>query len=197
METVGNQTICHGRLVKNCLQPILHYTITVTPFANGIDLQLDYTIADYIDYLPRIGFEFAIDKSYQSFSYFGYGPYESYIDKHIASDFGEYHTTAQYNFTDYLMPQETGSHFGTTKLMIADVMTITASKPFSFSILPYSTAELESAKHNFELKKSTATYVNLDIAMSGVGSNSCGPLLDAKYRAPKCGSNKFRIVKYQ
>ena len=197
VETTEHSTIYSGRLVKNCLQPILHYTITITPFANGIDLQFDYTVADYIDYLPRIGLEFAIDKGYQSFSYYGYGPYESYIDKHIASDFGEYYTTAQYNFTDYLMPQETGSHFGSTKLTINDVMTITATQPFSFSVLPYSTTELENAKHNFELKKSNATYINLDIAMSGVGSNSCGPMLDKKYRAPKCGSNKFRIVKHQ
>ncbi|MBQ8434015.1 MAG: hypothetical protein IJX23_04335 [Clostridia bacterium] len=168
--------------------------MTITPFAKGIDLQFDYTMANYIDYLPRIGFEFALDKRYQSFGYFGYGPYESYVDKHIASSFGEYHTTVQYNFQNYLMPQENGSHFGTTKLMIDHVANITALKPFSFSILPYSTEELQNAKHNFELKKPTATYINLDIAMSGIGSNSCGPELDKKYRAPKHGSNIFRIV---
>ena len=192
--TTEQSTIYRGRLVKNCLQPILHYTLTVTPFAKGIDLQFDYTVAAYIQYLPRIGLEFAIDKRYQYFGYFGFGPHESYIDKHIASNFGEYHTTAQYNFTNYLMPQENGSHFGTTRLMIDGVMTVTAVNPFSFSVLPYSTEELQQAKHDFELKKSAATYVNIDIAMSGVGSNSCGPMLDEKYRAPKQGSNKFRIV---
>ena len=92
------------------------------------------------------------------------------------------------------MPQENGSHFGATKLMIDNVATITAPTPFSFSVLPYSTDELQNAKHDFELKKSTATYVNLDIAMSGIGSNSCGPELDKKYRAPKQGSNTFRIL---
>ncbi len=194
VETTEQYTVYRGRLVKNCLQPLLYYTITVTPFANGIDLQLDYVVADYVDYLPRIGFEFAIDKRYQAFGYFGYGPHESYVDKHVASTFGEYHTTAQYNFADYIMPQENGSHFGTTKLTIDEVMTVTAEKPFSFSVLPYSTEELERAKHNFELKKPTATYVNLDVAMSGIGSNSCGPLLEEKYRAPKQATNKFRII---
>lgn len=33
-----------------------------------------------------------------------------------------------------------------------------------------------------------------DVAMSGVGTNSCGPELAQKYRAPKKGRNKFRIV---
>ena len=194
VESTETSTIYKGRLVKNCLQPLLNYTITITPFAKGIDLQLDYVVANYIDYLPRIGFEFAVDKRFQSFGYLGYGPYESYIDKHVASSFGEYHTTAQYNFQNYLMPQENGSHFGATKLMIDNVATITAPTPFSFSVLPYSTDELQNAKHDFELKKSTATYVNLDIAMSGIGSNSCGPELDKKYRAPKQGSNTFRIL---
>ena len=194
IEKVDNSTIYRGRIVMDCLQPLLHYTITITPFAKGLDLQLDYQVADYIDYFPRIGFEFAIDKRYQSFGYIGYGPHESYIDKHIASNFGEYHNTVMYNFQDYLMPQENGSHFGSTKLTIDNLMTVTATQPFSFSVLPYSTAELTMAKHNFELKKPSATYINLDIAMSGVGSNSCGPLLAEKYRAPKSGSNKFRIV---
>ena len=194
VEQMENSTIYRGRIVLDCLQPLLHYTITITPFAKGLDIQLDYQVADYIDYFPRIGFEFAIDKRYQSFGYFGYGPHESYIDKHIASNFGEYHNTVMYNFQNYLMPQENGSHFGSTKLTIDNLMTITATQPFSFSVLPYSTAELNRAKHNFELKKTCATYINLDIAMSGVGSNSCGPVLAEKYRAPKSGSNKFRIV---
>ena len=194
IQTTEQSTVYHGRLVKDCLQPILHYTVTITPFAKGIDLQFDYKVADYINYLPRIGFEFAIDKRYQSFGYIGFGPYESYIDKHIASAFGEYHTTAQYNFQNYLMPQENGSHFGCTKLTIDGLLTISAVQPFSFSVLPYSTAELENAKHDFELKKSNAVFVNLDVAMSGVGSNSCGPKLDEKHQAPKLASNKFRIV---
>ena len=37
-------------------------------------------------------------------------------------------------------------------------------------------------------------YINLDIAMSGVGTNSCGPELDEKYRASKQGHNVFRIL---
>ena len=38
------------------------------------------------------------------------------------------------------------------------------------------------------------TYVNLDIAMSGVGTNSCGPELAEEFRAPKMGKNTFRFV---
>ena len=72
-------------------------------------------------------------------------------------------------------------------------MKITAEKPFSFSVLPYSAQTLANANHDFELREDGNIYVSLDIAMSGVGSNSCGPELGFKYRAPKEGYNRFRI----
>ena len=50
-----------------------------------------------------------------------------------------------------------------------------------------------NAKHDFELPESDGIYVNTDIAMSGVGTASCGPELMDKYKAPKEGHNKFRI----
>ena len=50
-----------------------------------------------------------------------------------------------------------------------------------------------NAKHDFELPRCNATYVNLDIAMSGIGSASCGTELDEKYYAPRTGKNVFRI----
>ena len=77
-----------------------------------------------------------------------------------------------------------------------DFLEITAEKAFSFSVLPYSTQQLNTVQHDFELPKSNATYINLDIAMSGIGTNSCGPRLAEEYRAPKSGSNVFRIVFY-
>ena len=73
-------------------------------------------------------------------------------------------------------------------------MEITAEKLFSFSVLPYSRQMLASANHDFELQEGDNVYVCLDIAMSGVGTNSCGPELAQKYRAPKIGKNKFRVV---
>ena len=52
--------------------------------------------------------------------------------------------------------------------------------------------EFELLKFHGPIKEAE-NGMNLDIAMSGIGSNSCGPMLDEKYRAPKFGRNKFRI----
>ncbi len=191
---VGNKTIYKGRLVKNTFKPILRFQMTVEPFANGIDLELSYEVGEYIDYLARVGFSFSLNKKFQKFTYSGYGPYESYIDKHIASEYGEYSSTAIDNFNNYVMPQENGSHFGTSKLIVDKAFTVTAKKPFSFSVLPYSREQLTTAEHSFELGDSDATYVHIDLAMSGVGTTACGPALDEKYRVSKKGTNKFRIT---
>ncbi len=194
VEEQGQKRMYKGRLVKDCLRPILYYEMSVEPFANGVDIELSYEVNGYISYLPRIGLSFALDKKYQAFRYTGYGPTESYIDKHIAANYGEHSTTVKENFTDYIKPQENGSHFGTTTLVIDKVMEVTAENPFSFSVLPYSTEQLKAANHNFELGESEGTYVHLDIAMSGIGSASCVTVLADKYKAPKIGKNKFRII---
>lgn len=185
-------TVYSGRIVKNCLRPLLRYQLTVQPFDEGIDIDFQYEVADYIQYLPRIGLSFALERENLPFSYDGYGPGESYVDKRAACTYGTYSSTAEENYGHYIKPQESGSHFGTTRLSVGN-MEITASAPFSFSVLPYSTDTLLHTAHDFELQKSHETYVNLDIAMSGVGSGSCGfPLLE-KYRAPKKGQNTFRF----
>ena len=183
-----------GRIVKNCLCPLLKYQLTVRPFDGGIDIDFEYEVADYIEYFPRIGLAFALEGENLPFTYDGYGPGESYVDKRAACTYGTYSSTAEENYGHYVKPQESGSHFGTTRLAVGG-LEITACTPFSFSVLPYSTDTLMHTAHDFELQKSNKTYVNLDIAMSGIGSASCGfPLLE-KYRAPKKGQNTFRIFK--
>ena len=193
VETDGGKTIFTGKIVVNTLKPLMDYVIIYDPFDGGADVTLKFKVAPFVTYLPRIGFEFALDKKYGAFDYEGYGETESYIDKHVSSRYGKYSSDARKNYADYVMPQECGSHFNSTNLTIKGLMKITAEKPFSFSVLPYSTEQLKNAKHSFELKKSNSVYLNLDVAMSGVGTASCGPALPEKYRAPKEGQNTFRF----
>ena len=182
-----------GKLAKECLRPFMQFSLAVKPFSCGTDVRLCYEVADYVQYLPRIGLEFALKGEDLAFEYDGFGASESYIDKHMASAFGTYRSTAEQNYGHYIKPQESGSHFASTRLRIGD-MEITAQKPFSFNASPYSTYMLAQTPHDFELQRTGKTYVNLDIAMSGVGSHSCGPELAEAYRAPKKGENIFRIT---
>jgi beta-galactosidase len=137
--------------------------------------------------LPRFGIRMFLPKSYTDVKYYGYGPYESYIDKHLSSYIGLFETTVTELYTDYVKPQENGSRYGCRYMSLTstDSAVDVYGKDFSFNASEYTQEELMSKKHNFELKKSGMTVLCLDYRQSGIGSNSCGPLPDEKYRIPK------------
>ena len=161
---------------------------------DGFNAEARWLSGHYGDYVPRFGLCMKLPAAFSRLRYCAFGPGESYIDKRLGTykDVFEGDVTSQYDHK-YVKPQESGSHFASTRLEIGG-MTITAERPFSFNVCPYPTSMLMKTPHDFELKETGKTYVNLDVAMSGVGTNSCGPELDARYRAPKRGSNLFRIV---
>lgn len=63
-------------------------------------------------------------------------------------------------------------------------------QPFSFRASHYPQALLTSTAHNFELKKSDEVELCLDYKNSGIGSNSCGPVLADEYALKE---TEFRI----
>ena len=192
VETQGNVVKVTGKMLKDSFSPMLDFELTYEFFDGGADVELRYRAPSFLGFLPRVGLCFALAGE-DEFSYCGYGPYESYVDKHLASEYGAYQTSAKKECFGYVKPQECGSHVASTRVELKR-MTLTAERPFSFSVLPYSAEMLMNTKHSFELPESKAAYVSLDVAMSGVGSASCGPALAEKYRVPVTGSNKFRIL---
>ena len=158
-------------------------------------MEIEYKCADYVQNFPRFGIEFGVDKGHNSFSYIGYGPTESYVDKHIACEYGYYASTAEENYdNNYIRPQESGSHYACKYLEINDLFSVTAEKLFSCSVNPYTTNQLIKTTHDFELTENDFVNVCIDLAMRGVGSNSCGPALAERYEIPREGKNTFRFV---
>lgn len=145
--------------------------------------------------LPRLGLRFFLAKEMNKVDYFGYGPNESYIDKHQSSYLGNFSAKVSDFYEDYIKPQENSSHFGCKHMTIYgktssiscfadDKALASAQKGFSFNAGIYTQEELAEKRHNFELEESKYTVLCLDFAMAGVGSHSCGPALDEKYRVP-------------
>ncbi len=134
--------------------------------------------------LPRFGVRLFLPESYENVSYFGYGPDESYIDKHRACRLGQFTGDVKSMFTDYIRPQETGSHWDCSRVTLSgkDGSVSAFGDSFCFSALPYTEEELTKKAHNFELVPCGSTVLCLDAAQNGIGSNSCGPVLDDKYR---------------
>ena len=134
--------------------------------------------------LPRFGLRLRLPKTMQQAEYFGYGPFESYRDKHRASWLGRFTDRVDWMHEDYIKPQENGSHCGCAYLSVTgDTMGLTAiADDFSFNLSPYTQEELTTKAHNFELEEADSTILCLDYAQSGIGSNSCGPVLMDQYR---------------
>ena len=80
------------------------------------------------------------------------------------------------------MPQEHGNHIETKLLEMSDGLVFTSDSGFEFNVSHYSSKALMEAKHIDELKKEDATIIRIDYKNSGIGSNSCGPVLLEKYR---------------
>lgn len=138
-------------------------------------------------FLPRFGLRLFLPKAMDQVTYFGYGPYESYIDKHQASFRNLYAANVHELHEDYLKPQENGSHYDCSFLSVAsDACTLQVTgDSFSFNASPYTQEELTHKPHNFELEKAGCTVLCVDGATSGIGSNSCGPELAPEYQIPE------------
>jgi beta-galactosidase len=120
--------------------------------------------------------------------YFGYGPHESYVDKHRSTWKGRFTQRVDTMHEEYLKPQENGSHYRTEWAQITDDtgigMLFVGMDEFSFNASHYAPEDIASSRHPHELwpKKRPETIVHIDHAMSGLGSASCGPDLLEKYR---------------
>ncbi len=187
----GNVITVKGSLAGVSRKPFLNYTQTYAFYADGsIEVDFSSNFDASRCYLPRLGFEFKTDEN--DFEYFGYGPMESYVDMHGGSKMGLYKSTAEKEYVDYVMPQEHGNHYNTRHLSIGG-FSFDSLDGFECNVSEYTSKELTSKKHGFELCKAGYTTVRIDCKVSGVGSNSCGPELAAAYRTG-CAKMGFNFV---
>ncbi len=153
--------------------------------SGALDVSCKTEFSNKVELLPRFGLRLFLPKQFDTVDYYGYGEYESYIDKHHASYIGNFTAKVSEMHEDYIRPQENGSHFGCTNMTVrSDKTALRFEQPdgFSFSASEYTQEELAAKHHNFELEKSGFTVVCADFAMAGVGSAACGPKLADKYR---------------
>lgn len=174
-------------LVSDTKRPEIHGTAKwIVNSVGEIKVTTSVSIAESAPWLQRFGINFAMDKSFDNVTYFGYGPGDSYIDRHNASYIGLFNTTVEKDFTGYIRPQASGNHYNTKWATVRDAsgngIMLIGENCFDFEALPYSHAELTDCGHNFELPVRDKTIIGFDYRQSGVGSNSCGPDLLPQYR---------------
>jgi len=166
-------------------QPFAVMDVVYTISGNDISVKCNLETSNKVTFLPRFGLRLFVPKNFDRIEYFGYGPYESYIDKHRASYIGNFSALVSEMHEDYTRPQENSSHYGCEYMTLTDgnvKFRFESGEDFSFNASEYTEEELAAKRHNFELEKCTDNVICIDCRMAGVGSNSCGPELNEKYR---------------
>jgi beta-galactosidase len=169
-----------------------------TTVDDGVLLDLNVVPGgQFPDTLPRLGITFELPKVDQV-EWFGAGPGEAYVDTRAAAAVGKYSATVDQLQTPYVRPQENGHRIDTRWAALtgsAGSLRIEAAPDlFGLTIRNWTTADLENAKHTIDVIPADRTYVTVDLAQAGIGSNSCGPALPDKYKlhtAPTTLSIKF------
>lgn len=170
-----------GSLAGVSRTPYMQYNYTVTVYNDGrIDFNFDGNIRESVIWLPRFGLEFSMPVENAKFSYFGYGPLESYCDMRHASTVNLYNSSADNEYVPYIYPQEHGNHTGVRMLALNNIKF--TGNDLDCNVSSYSSKELTAATHTDELKKSGKTFVRIDYMDSGIGSGSCGPALMPQFR---------------
>ena len=91
-------------------------------------------------------------------------------------------STADGEYVPYILPQEHGNHAGVRTLTVDGLTFEAVDRSFEANVSSYSTLQLDKATHIDEIGPSTGTHLRIDYRNSGVGSQSCGPELNAIHR---------------
>jgi beta-galactosidase len=185
---VRSVTVKDNTIIAECAYggvsrlPVFVYKLKASVFANGrVAFELTGDVRKDAIWLPRLGFEFALDKKYQEFKYFGEGPLESYVDMHHHARQDYFASDVDTEYVPYVMPQDHGYHSKTVEAEIGAIRFV-GKDTFNLNVSKYSPMQLWRAKHTDEIGDSYATHVRIDYKFSGIGSGSCGPWTNPKYR---------------
>lgn len=163
--------------------------LTYTIFGNN-DILVDYTLYPNheLPEIPRIGIQFKMLKDFRTVKWYGRGPHETYQDRKESGVFGVYTKTVEQMFHPYVRPQETGNRGDVRWFFITDSkvsLFVSGLPTIDFSVWPFSTEDLESARHVNELFLRDFVTVNVDYKQMGLGGdNSWGALPHKEYILP-------------
>ncbi|CDF79791.1 beta-galactosidase (GH2) [Formosa agariphila KMM 3901] len=162
-----------GGIENPSTQLVLVYTI----LGNG-EIQVDYesNIAKDAPNVPKIGMQFDISNAYKDVEYFGKGPQANYQDRNTGAFVGIYKNDVNTMNYEYVVPQEYGNRMETRWFKLENAngkgVLVKGKDVLNFSVLPYSTTNIETATHTNELIKRDVFTVNIDLIQMGVGGDN-------------------------
>ncbi len=152
------------------------------------DLELEHTVelTGHLPPLPRLGVRLVLPGEYEQFAWYGRGPHETYPDREQGARLGLYRSTVHGQFVPYVTPQEHGNKTGVRWAALTDEdgngLLAVGQPTLNVSAHHYTARDLAQARHTYELCPHQDIFLNLDLAQSGLGSESCGPGVLPQYQ---------------
>lgn len=128
---------------------------------------------------PRIGYTMTVKSGNDTFSWYGYGPYDTYNDRHSGARLGRFSGTVDEQFTHHAYPQENGNKYRCSWVSLTDnegIGLVAEGMPFiESSAMHYSLENLSEAIDESQLKRTDNVTWNIDYKTYPIGNRSCGP----------------------
>src|SRR5207253_1806366 len=117
---------------------------------------------------------------------FGLGPGEAYTDTTSAVRVGRFTTHIDELQTPYVFPQENGNRRNVRQARLTDSrgrgLIVTGSPFVDLTVRPWTSEDLDQARHTTDLRRRDRVYVNLDAVQHGIGSGACGPTAQPQHQ---------------
>jgi beta-galactosidase len=157
--------------------------------ATGGGLRLEVAMAPEGEWpcpLPRVGLRMAVPAGLRRVEWFGRGPGEAYADTGRAARVGRFAATVEELQTPYLYPQENGNRREVRWATLTEAggrgLRVEGEPTIDLTVRPWTSEQLDQARHPTDLVPGDRVWVNLDLAQQGIGSASCGPGVLPAYR---------------
>ena len=148
-------------------------------------IQTDVVPSDKLPPLPRIGLQMCLPGVYSTFTWYGRGPHETYCDRKEGAQVGVYSGTVDDQYVPYVVPQENGNKTDVRWVALTNdsgigLLAVAYGADGDHGLLEvsahhFTTEDLTTARHTYELKRREDITLNLDYQQSGLGGASCGP----------------------
>ena len=162
------------------------HSVRYTVYGNGmISMVQDITCFGALPPLPRLGVSLIVPAGFETFTWFGRGPEESYEDRKAGVAVGRYQGTVADQYVPYIMPQENGNKTDVRWAALSNAdgigLLVRGEPLMQVSVSHFSTDTLYHAMHTHELVPDPHVHFHLDLMQSGLGGASCGPRTLDKY----------------
>lgn len=139
--------------------------------------------------MARYGLTVTLPSAYEQTTWYGYGEYDSYVDRNRSCIPGVYSSTVTKNLTLFGKPQDSGNmtrvrwYALTAEGSNAGLMAVSDS--MEAQAIHYTAVQLKNAKYTHQLSANPQnTYLTLSYMSRGTGGASCGPDTLPEYRIP-------------